>query len=304
MISSRSLALPVVATLACAAAPRLTWIDVAPDDPACVLRGQSGVATRMLDIADARVRFVEVNLDSNQSDTPWVFVHGLGGSMQDFADLALLAAADARIVALDLPGFGGSVDTRGDYRIARYVEVLTALFEALELGRVHLVCHSLGGQTCIAFTLERAKQVATLTLIDAAGTYDQNAFLVGASEHFAGINVGNVDLRGPGIELLTQGDRLILRRMLGDQSFSLAALDSFAQNYRRRLHEVSVPTLIVWGTDDPLFAVDNAVDLKENIPDSELRLVDGAGHSPQETHAELLYHWIVALHERHAPPTL
>src|SRR5512137_587173 len=38
----------------------------------------------------------------------WLFVHGFGGSMGDFAPLVIALSESRRVLALDLPGFGDS----------------------------------------------------------------------------------------------------------------------------------------------------------------------------------------------------
>jgi pimeloyl-ACP methyl ester carboxylesterase len=47
-----------------------------------------------------------------------------------------------------------------------------------------------------------------------------------------------------------------------------------------RLAEVAVPTLVIHGTEDPLFPPGHGVALAGEIPRAELLLLDGVGHQP------------------------
>jgi pimeloyl-ACP methyl ester carboxylesterase len=75
------------------------------------------------------------------------------------------------------------------------------------------------------------------------------------------------------------------------RSFRLA-LTGF--DIRNRLHEIDVPTIVLHGTRDSLFAVDVAEELACGLPNAELRLVEGAGHALPLTHGE---HLVRAVHE-------
>lgn len=50
------------------------------------------------------------------------------------------------------------------------------------------------------------------------------------------------------------------------------------RNRRRELADLSIPSLIIHGRDDPLVAVSSGLELAELIPNSELFLIDGMGH--------------------------
>jgi len=49
-----------------------------------------------------------------------------------------------------------------------------------------------------------------------------------------------------------------------------------------RLHEITVPTLVIAGRDDFVFPPECQHELADGIPESELVIVDRAGHSPHD----------------------
>ena len=55
-----------------------------------------------------------------------------------------------------------------------------------------------------------------------------------------------------------------------------------------RLHEIDFSALVVHGTEDPVYAVEHAEALARELPDAELRVIDGLGHEiPEAFGAEL-----------------
>ncbi|MEV4706010.1 alpha/beta hydrolase [Actinoplanes sp. NPDC049316] len=98
---------------------------------------------------------------------PAVYVHGLGGSSQNFTDLAGLLTDRFDGQAVDLPGFGYSDPSRR-YSIAAFAERLIGYLEHSGRGAVHLVGNSLGGSICVRVAALRPDLVRTLSLISPA----------------------------------------------------------------------------------------------------------------------------------------
>ncbi|MET9223573.1 alpha/beta fold hydrolase [Streptomyces sp. NPDC088197] len=100
---------------------------------------------------------------------PALFVHGLGGSSQNWS--ALMAALADRVAgqALDLPGFGHSPPPDdGDYSIPGHARAVVRLLEAERRGPVHLFGNSLGGAVAVKVAAARPDLVRTLTLVSPA----------------------------------------------------------------------------------------------------------------------------------------
>jgi pimeloyl-ACP methyl ester carboxylesterase len=76
--------------------------------------------------------------------------------------------------------------------------------------------------------------------------------------------------------------------------------EGYTAQFESGLGEVTVPTLIVWGAQDAWLSPDQGRMLAETMPNSELRLIDGAGHLVQEDEPEQLAKVIVGwlAHER------
>jgi pimeloyl-ACP methyl ester carboxylesterase len=100
---------------------------------------------------------------------PALFVHGLGGSSQNWSLLMDKLADRLAGEALDLPGFGHSPPPDdGDYSIAGQARAAVRLLDAERRGPVHLFGNSMGGAVAVKVAAARPDLVRTLTLVSPA----------------------------------------------------------------------------------------------------------------------------------------
>ncbi|UYQ64253.1 alpha/beta fold hydrolase [Streptomyces peucetius] len=100
---------------------------------------------------------------------PALYVHGLGGSSQNWS--ALMAQLDDAVdgEALDLPGFGDSPPPDdGDYSVTGHARAVIRFLDSGGRGPVHLLGNSLGGSVCTRVAAVRPDLVRTLTLVSPA----------------------------------------------------------------------------------------------------------------------------------------
>ncbi len=99
-----------------------------------------------------------------------VFVHGLGGRLEQWTQLVAALGPGLRSIAVDLPGHGGSdAASDGDYSIAAIAAALGAVAEGLGLRRMVLVAHSLGGSVALEYAARHPERVAGVLLVDPNG---------------------------------------------------------------------------------------------------------------------------------------
>ena len=100
---------------------------------------------------------------------PAVFVHGLGGSTQNWALLMDRLAGDVDGHAVDLPGFGQSPPPDdADLSVSAHMRAVIDYLELSGRGPVHLFGNSLGGAVSTRLAALRPDLVRTLTLISPA----------------------------------------------------------------------------------------------------------------------------------------
>ncbi|MFI1969250.1 alpha/beta hydrolase [Streptomyces cinnamoneus] len=100
---------------------------------------------------------------------PALYVHGLGGSSQNWSELMEQLADVVDGEALDLPGFGDAPPPAdGDYSITAYARVVIRYLDASARGPVHLIGNSMGGAVATRVAAVRPDLVRTLTLVSPA----------------------------------------------------------------------------------------------------------------------------------------
>lgn len=265
-----------------------------------------GFDTRLLQYNQGQLEFIEppsrfAAKDSNAPNV--VYIHGLGGNVGDFAPQILDTNQGRAVVAVNLPGTGQSTQQQRDYTIQAHVEALHELL-VYRMGKkkINLVCHSLGGQVCLAYSLEYPAEVSSLTLIDAAGSYEQGEFAERMARQYGRVNLGQVRVTNhPAIALITGGNQDIIKRIVNGDAMMLSALDSYNHDYRDRIRSLAIPVLLIWGERDPVFPLRYGFYLLSNISGSRMKVVPGAGHVPQLTHPGLVSDWIAEFHRSLSP---
>jgi haloalkane dehalogenase len=239
--------------------------------------------------------------ETGPEDGPVVLlVHGFPESSYMWHELMpALADAGWRAVAPDLAGFGDSEpDPPGTWE--RHVESLERFRRELDIERCALVVHDWGGLIGLRWACEHPDAVGAL-VISSTGFFSDGKW--------HGMAQG---LRTPGTgeELLGALDRDgfggLLRSFnpkfsdtaidehwkgLADEPRRRAALElyrsgDFEKLERYRLADLGVPTLLLWGAGDDFAPVASAHRFERELPDTELVVVQDAGHFVWEEQPE------------------
>ncbi|WP_367320962.1 alpha/beta fold hydrolase [Streptomyces sp. HUAS ZL42] len=100
---------------------------------------------------------------------PALYVHGLGGSSQNWSALMMLLDGIVESEAVDLPGFGDSPPPDdGDYSVTGHARAVIRHLDAARRGPVHLFGNSLGGAVATRVAAVRPDLVRSLTLVSPA----------------------------------------------------------------------------------------------------------------------------------------
>lgn len=251
-----------------------------------------------------RVRYVRTG-----SGSPLLLVHGLASSIFTWKELLAPLAREHDVVALDLPGFGGS-DQPADLSGELYPGVLSALLQRLGLARADVVGHSLGGAASVMLAASRPERVGRLVLLDAAG------FNLGAAEMPWLVRaaswppIGGMLQRLPlrrslvrlGLRQVFHDDELVNEARVEEYWWPLArpgaivslrsllaSREALAGRFPALAARVRAPTLLIWCRQDTWIPLSNAERFLAAIADSRKVVLEDCGHMPQEERpAELL----------------
>ena len=246
--------------------------------------------------------------DVGQGAETVVMLHGSGPGASGWANfnrnIEPLVTAGYRVILLDCPGWSKSdpIVCRGS-RSDLNARALKGLLDALDLDRVHILGNSMGGHTAVAFALANPQRVGKLVLMG-GGTGGASPFTPMPTE---GIKLLNGLYREPTIDNLkkmmnvfvfdasslteelfqTRLDNMLARRdHLENFVASLAANPKQFPDFSPRLHEISAPTLVVWGREDRFVPMDAGLRLLAGLPNAQLHVFNRCGHWAQWEHAD------------------
>lgn len=243
---------------------------------------------------------------------PALFVHGLGGSSQNWS--AMMAVLDGTVdgEAVDLPGFGDSPPPDdGNYSVTGHARAVIRFLDAQGRGPVHLLGNSMGGAVCTRVAAVRPDLVRTLTLVSPALPelrVQRSAVptgllaLPGVPGLFARMTKGwTAEQRTRGVVALCYGDpsRVTdealrhaieeMERRMGLPYFwdamarsARGIVDAYTlggqQGLWRQAERVLAPTLLVYGRKDQLVSYRMARKAAAAFRDSRLLTLPDAGH--------------------------
>lgn len=252
-------------------------------------RRRAGVRVRHASIAGFELPYLE-----GGSGAPLVLIHGFGGDKDNFVRIARFLSPHYRLLCPDLPGFGAaSRDAGASYTIADQVERLRAFLDTVAPGPLHLGGNSMGGFIAAQFAATYPQRVASLWLLDAAGTAaaqdsavlrhyrasGQMPLLVQREADFAAL-LASTSARPPFLPFSVK--TMLARRAVADfalHSRIMRELTS-APLLEQQFAPQALPALIVWGERDQILDPAGAVTLGRLFPRSQQVLMAGIGHLP------------------------
>jgi pimeloyl-ACP methyl ester carboxylesterase len=218
-----------------------------------------------------------------------VFVHGAAEDSRIWQPQLDGLADEFTVVAWDEPGAGRSPGLPDHFGLADFADCLAALIEALDLGPAHVAGLSWGGTVVLELYRRHPGLVATLIMIDTYAGWkgslpaeEVRARVAGARQMLAA-PPEDFDPTLPGlfasdppaefVPLLAAISADVRPATLGCQLAVMAEADQ-----RDLLPRVAVPTLLIWGEHDARSPLSVARQFDGAIPDTELVVVEGAGH--------------------------
>lgn len=214
---------------------------------------------------------------------PIVILHGWGRSGMEWRGLGqrLSRVTGRPIYLLDLPGFGGSSLPKVK-TIEEYVGLVKGWVDYLDLKRVSLVGHSLGGRVGIVLASAYPQLVEKLVLVDPAGVKPWS------------IKRKVIKLGAKMMAWVPQNWRRMVSEQVMDEDYrnspTLRELYRavVARDLRIYLPKITVPTRVIWGEKDPLLPLTLTDLYKKLLPSPTVRVIWEAGHDPHLTHPEKL----------------
>jgi pimeloyl-ACP methyl ester carboxylesterase len=196
-----------------------------------------------------------------------------------------------------LPKIPGLTESLNEvWELSDYVEWLKKIVDN-EKSKITLIGHSNGGRIALAFVSKYPQKIEKLILIDSAGIYHNG--LPHRLKIFAFKTIAKIGKKITSSK--TMENLLYKLAREGDYTKSDPVTKQIMINLLKsdknlNLSKISIPTLIVWGTDDKITPLSDGIQMNKLINNSRLEIVSKAKHSPMYTDAkgvaEIIYEFI------------
>lgn len=244
----------------------------------------------MPEILDLQCNGIRMRMaDSGGSGRTLVFLHGLGWDHRMWDRAFALYMRDYRVVAGDTRGHGASDAPAGPYSIRQFADDWQCALDALGVGQACLVGFSQGGMIAMQLALDNPQRFERLVLASTTSRASEQAR-------------AKMEQR---IDMMRSGDPRAAARLAVDSIFSksfaasnpslvesiidaraAAAPEPLIDVMRAgrgfdvsdRLSTLSIPALVIAGSDDGLIPCSITEQLATQLPRARFARIEGAGH--------------------------
>ncbi len=230
---------------------------------------------------------------------PMVFIHGMGGDLNNFAYNYKYFKENYRVIGLDLPGYGKSGRMRRDYTIDYYANVIEEFLEKIKVSKCILIGNSMGGHIATVYALKDQSRVDRLVLVDSAGLtklapgveqmvkYSLNTSMIKMSPKMIvqqGVRNNFHDTELKECKNMIENVESISENSEEYTEYCHAIKSSMQTMLKERigakLYDLKIPVLLIWGKYDCMVPINYAYEFKRKTENSQLVIIDGAGHMP------------------------
>ena len=210
-----------------------------------------------------------------------MLLHGLFGALSNWEDVVNLFSKNFRVIIPMLPIYDMPIKEAGLEGLRKFVEDFVVMNN---LNNMIIMGNSLGGHVGLLYTLSNPTKVAKLILTGSSGLFENT---MGGSYP----RRGSYDYIKERVAY-TFYDPQVASKELVDEVFEttrsipkcmrIVAIAKSAQrnNLTQDLHNIKVPTLLVWGLNDTITPPMVGHDFNRLIPNSELKFIDKCCHAP------------------------
>ena len=229
-----------------------------------------------------KVNDIELFYEVRGEDEPIIFSHGWMCDCSVWNSQIEFFSKKYKVIAYDQRGHGKSDKPKADYSIETLSNDLYSLIQELNLEKVTLVGHSMGGMTAITFALNHPDKVSKLVLVGTSAKMNFSGYIqiwimmhIFSYESFAR---GMIDLLYDPSEQVKK--EAFDRAMNTPKFVTYDCATEFMKNYdiRDQIFKIKVPTLIVVGEKDKATPVEMSRYLNREIEDSKLKIIPDSKH--------------------------
>jgi pimeloyl-ACP methyl ester carboxylesterase len=233
----------------------------------------------------------------NASGPVVVLIHGYTDNARDWVPLLPYLSTRFRLILVDIRGHGRSSKPECCYDRLDFAYDIKLLLDALGIQRADIVGHSLGSIIAQTFAEYWPERTSHVVLISSTGGIPPGRAKKPQFDYAAEIRKLKepIDPDSPFMiawwDSPTPVDPEFIRRQRQDAAgiplnVWLAVLDQGLStdtaftDLQRTLPRLKAPTLLIWGSKDPIMPEEARHTLRDALPRAQVKIFDGLGHNP------------------------
>lgn len=233
-----------------------------------------------------KIRYIK----AGSSKRKMILIHGLGASAERWEEVIPNLSKHFTVYVPDLIGYGKSDKPNIDYTTDFFADFIKSFLGELGIEKSTVIGSSLGGQIAVEYTAQNQQVVDRLILVSPSGAMKQSTPALDAYV-MAALYPDPVSAQNA-FTMMTGNDKhvnenivesFVQRMRMPNAKFAfmstLLGLKN-APDLSTKLELLYVPTLIVWGSLDPVIPVKYAEYFVKNIRDCRFYQMENCGHTP------------------------
>lgn len=221
---------------------------------------------------------------SNQNGSAVLYLHG-GAGPRTMLGLATALSEHVYGIVPTHPGFEGTPRPDRLDTVADLADAYLDLLDELDVTGVMVIGNSVGGWIAAEMALrDNRNRIGALVLVNAVGIKAKGAHQVADTRQLAPPQISRLSFANaafrPDFASFTEQQRTTMAA--NQQTLALYAGESFTHDpkLRRRLHRITIPTLVLWGEKDGIAPVEYGRDYADAFGSGHFVPIPDAGHFP------------------------
>jgi len=231
----------------------------------------------------------------NPAGPPLVLIHGFTDNARDWVPLIPYLDPSYHLIIPDLRGHGKSDKPECCYARMDFAYDIKLLLDALKVPKADIVAHSMGSIIAQAFAEQWPARTKRLVLISSSGGQDPKVPHPAPQMDYVEQILHLKEPIDPDSKFMiewwsspTYVDPDFLRRQRRDAAAIplavwVAVLEQAFPDYvelQRDLPKLRAPTLLIWGSEDPIMEEDVRQTLRQGLPKAQVKIFNKLGHNP------------------------
>ncbi|MBO4877542.1 MAG: alpha/beta hydrolase [Ruminococcus sp.] len=231
------------------------------------------------------VNGIKINYEQKGEGDLIVLLHGWGSNIGLFANLIGLLSRKYKVVAMDMPGFGGSEEPPSAWEVGDYTQFVIDFLKDYPDKKIMFLGHSFGGRVIIKLNsrTDLPFEISKVILVDSAGILPPKSNKKSLRTYY--YKAGKAILSTKLAKLLAPDALEDFRKKMGSADYAAASplmrqvlVKTVNEDLEPLLPNIKCPTLLVWGVNDTATPLSDGEKMEKLIPDAGLVKLENAGH--------------------------